>query len=41
VLPFDAAFAAADDFVLAWIIADGENKGGEFLWGRMQWLEKK
>jgi hypothetical protein len=39
-LPFDAAFAADDDFVLAWIIASGENEGGEFDWHRMQWAER-
>jgi hypothetical protein len=41
VLPFDAAFSADDDFVLAWIIANGENQGGEFLWSQMKWLDKK
>jgi len=30
VLPFDTAFVADDNFVLAWIIAKGENEGGEF-----------
>jgi hypothetical protein len=40
VLSFDAAFAAGDDFVLAWIIAKGENEGGEFLWDQMTWLKK-
>jgi hypothetical protein len=40
VMPFDAAFAADDDFVLAWVIARGENAGGEFLWDQMKWMEK-
>jgi hypothetical protein len=40
VVPFDVAFVADDDFVLAWIIANGENAGGEFLWHQMKWLEK-
>ncbi|MGH6683828.1 MAG: hypothetical protein ACRECA_07895 [Pseudolabrys sp.] len=40
VLPFDVAFGADDDFVLAWIIAKGENEGGTFAWHRMQWVEK-
>jgi len=40
-MPFDVAFAADDDFVLAWIIARGENQGGRFDWHRMAWLEQK
>jgi hypothetical protein len=40
VLPFNTAFAFEDDFVLAWIIAKGENEGGEFLWEQMRWLKK-
>jgi len=40
VLPFDLAFDADDDFVLAWLIAKGENEGGEFDWKRMKWIEK-
>jgi hypothetical protein len=40
-MPFDAAFAADDDFVLAWIIARGENQGGRFDWDRMAWREQK
>jgi hypothetical protein len=39
-LPFDVAFSVDDNFVLAWIIAKGENEGGEFLWDQMQWLKK-
>jgi len=39
-LQFDTAFAADDNFVLAWIVAKGENAGGEFLWDRMTWLQK-
>jgi hypothetical protein len=39
-MSFDTAFAADDNFVLAWIIAHGENSGAEFLWDQMKWLEK-
>jgi hypothetical protein len=39
-LPFDAAFACPDDFVLAWLIAKGESEGREFNWSQMRWLEK-
>jgi hypothetical protein len=39
-LPFDVAFSADDDFVLAWIIAKGENEGGTFSWRQMEWLKK-
>jgi hypothetical protein len=41
VLPFDVAFAADDDFVLAWIVAKGENDGGRFNWRNMTWVEPK
>jgi hypothetical protein len=37
-MPFDAAFSVDDDFVLAWIVARGENDGGEFSWDLMKWL---
>ena len=40
-MPFDAAFAADDDFVLAWIVAKGENDGGEFDWPNMRWKPMK
>jgi hypothetical protein len=40
VLPFDTAFAADDDFIQAWVIARGENEGGEFSWDDMKWIEK-
>jgi hypothetical protein len=39
-MPFDTAFAADDDFVLAWIIANVENNGGEFDWATMSWIER-
>jgi hypothetical protein len=39
-LPFDVAFAAEDDFVLAWLIAKGENDGGTFDWPSMKWINK-
>jgi hypothetical protein len=40
-MPFDAAFASDDGFVLAWLIADGENKGSEFDWKTMRWLPRR
>jgi len=40
-LPFDLAFTADECFVLAWIIARGENEGGQFNWRSMEWVEKK
>jgi len=40
VLPFDLAFEADDDFVLAWLVAKGENEGGEFDWDGMRWVQK-
>jgi hypothetical protein len=39
-LPFDVAFSADDDFVLAFLIAKGENEGAEFDWAGMQWRKK-
>jgi hypothetical protein len=40
-LPFDVAFSAPDDFVLAWIIARGENDGGNvFDWDKMTWVKR-
>lgn len=36
-LPFDTAFSADDGFVLAWIVAHGENTGGNFDWNIYQW----
>jgi hypothetical protein len=39
-LDFDVAFSAADDFVLAWLIAKGENDGALFDWDRMIWITK-
>jgi hypothetical protein len=40
-MPFDVAFSADDDFVLAWVIARGENDGGEFDWLNMGWVERR
>ena len=40
-LPFDVAFSADDDFVLAWIIARGENEGWSFNWKSGSWIEPK
>jgi hypothetical protein len=40
-MPFDVAFSADDDFVLGWIIARGENDGGEFDWYQMRWRERR
>jgi hypothetical protein len=39
-LPFDLAFSAPDDFVVAWVIAHGENNGGSFDWQTWQWAKK-
>jgi hypothetical protein len=39
-LPFDVAFGAEDHFVIAWVIANGENDGGEFDFNAMRWLER-
>jgi hypothetical protein len=41
IMPFDVAFDAADDFVMAWVIADGENNGSKFDWQTNKWREKK
>jgi hypothetical protein len=41
VLPFDTAFAADDAFVLAWLVANGENNGGTFEWLTGNWAQKK
>jgi hypothetical protein len=40
-LPFDAAFSATDEFIVAWIVASGESEGGKFDWRSMEWLERK
>lgn len=40
-MPFDVAFAADDGLVLAWLIANGENSGGEFDWKTMIWLPRR
>ena len=37
-LPFDIAFSVGDDFVLAWLIAKGENDGALFDWDTMRWI---
>ena len=39
-LPFDMAFDVDDDFILAWIIAKGENEGGQFNWEAFEWVKK-
>jgi hypothetical protein len=39
-MPFDAAFAADDGMVLAWIVAHGENGGGSFDWDTMRWNDR-
>ncbi len=38
-LPFDVAFSAPDDFVLAWLIAHGENNGGKFDRRSNRWIK--
>jgi hypothetical protein len=40
-MSFDIAFSADDDFVLAWIVAKGENEGATFDWVNMQWIDRK
>ena len=41
-LPFDVAFGTDDDsFILAWIVAKGENDGGKFDWVGMKWIDTK
>jgi hypothetical protein len=39
-LPFDVAFSADDDFVLAWIVAKGENDGLTFDWPNLKWISR-
>jgi hypothetical protein len=41
-LPFDVAFSADDDFVIAWLVAKGENDGRQFFdWDQLKWIERK
>jgi hypothetical protein len=40
-LPFDVAFREDDGFVLAWVVAAGENEGGNFDWAGLRWREMK
>lgn len=40
-LPFDVAFNSDDGFVLAWLVANGENNGGTFDWTLGQWEPRK
>jgi hypothetical protein len=39
-LPFDVAFSADDSFVMAWVVAAGENDGSQFDWQAMKWRER-
>jgi hypothetical protein len=39
-MPFDLAFTADDDFVLAWLIATGENNGRRFNWNARRWEDQ-
>jgi hypothetical protein len=41
VLPFDVAFEADADFVMAWVVTKGENDGNTFDWANMKWRERK
>jgi hypothetical protein len=40
-LPFDLAFSADDVFILAWMVAKGENEGGQFVWETMTWKPRR
>ena len=40
-MPFDVAFEADDDFVLAWFVAKGELDGGQFDWDALKWIESR
>ena len=40
ILPFDIAFSADIGFLLAWVVARGENDGAMFDWARMRWITK-
>lgn len=39
-VPFDLAFGADETFVMAWLVAHGENEGGEFDWNTLQWVKR-
>jgi hypothetical protein len=36
-VPFDKAWDMKPMMKLAWLVADGENDGGEFDWQAMRW----
>jgi len=40
-LPFEAAFTADEDFLMAWLVASGEHEGSSFDWSAMQWRKPK
>jgi hypothetical protein len=40
-LPFEVAFREDDGFVFAWVVAAGENEGGEFDWNASAWRKRK
>jgi hypothetical protein len=37
----DIAFAADDGFVLAWLVAHGENNGATYDWVTKEWALKR
>jgi hypothetical protein len=39
-VPFDVAFSLTNNQRKAWLIAIGENEGGEFDWARFKFRER-
>jgi hypothetical protein len=39
-LPYDVAFREDDGFVLAWVVAAGENDGAQYNWDDLTWKGK-
>ena len=40
-MPFDIAFEADDNFILAWIVVKGELEGWQFDWSQMKWRVRR
>jgi hypothetical protein len=40
-IPFDVAFSAELDWVMAAGVVFGEFEGGKFDWQRMQWADRR
>jgi hypothetical protein len=40
-LDFHVAFEADDGFILAWLVANGENNGASFDWDAGRWASPK